>query len=130
MLKINNQSRMVYKCPITQKTSIKVEERFGTWGVISAYLTGNGLYALLESEDYGDETAFLLVKLPKFRNLYLVRKDSSGNFIDEIYYLRQKLVISETYDDIITALIDEDLINEENDGYLLTDEEINNMEDM
>lgn len=123
------KSGTIYKYPITKKTPIKVEGRYGTWGVVDAYLTGNGLYALLESEQYGDETASLLVKLPKSRNLYLVEEDSCGNVVDKIYYLRQRFEVSETYDDIVTALIDEDLIDKEEDGYMLSDEEINNMEE-
>ena len=127
MLKITN-SGVRYQCPITKKTSIKVEGRYGTWGVIDAYLTGNGLYALLESEDYGDETALLLVKLPKQHNFYLIEKDGYGYVVNEKYFLRQRMEIAETYDDIVTTLIDEDLIDDEDDGYLLTDEEIDNME--
>ena len=118
----------IYKCPITKETLIKVEGRYGTWGVIDAYLTGNGLYALLESNSYGDETTLLFVKLPKSRNLYLVEEDACGNFVSKTYYLRQRFEISETYDDIVTALIDADLIDKEDDGYLLSDEEINKME--
>ena len=48
--------------------------------------------------------------------------------ISKKYYLQSKFEIAETYDDIVTALIDEDLIDDEDDCDMLTDEEINNME--
>lgn len=125
MLK-TTKSGATYMCPITKKTSIKVEGRYGSWGVIDACLIGTELYALLESEQYGDEAALLLVKLPKKNDSYIVEKDSCGNDVNIKYYIRQQMEMAETYDDIVTALLDEDLIDNEDDCDMLTDEEINN----
>jgi hypothetical protein len=84
---------------------------------------------LLESEQYGDEAALLLVNLPTLNNYYIVKEDGYGNVISKKYYLQSKFEIAETYDDIVTALIDEDLIDDEDNCDMLTDEEINNMEE-
>ena len=122
------KSGVVYSYPITKKTSIKVEDRYGSWGIIDACAAGSHIYALLENEQYGDEALLLLVKLPTLNNSYIVKEDRYGNVISKKYYLQSKFEIAETYEDIVTALIDEDLIDDEDDCDMLTDEEINNME--
>lgn len=127
MLK-TTKSGVIYSYPINKKTPIKVEGRYGSWSVIDACLNGDGVYALLEHNEYGDETALLLVKMPKTNNCYLVREDCYGTQISKTYYLRSKFEIAETYDDIVTTLIDVSLVDDEDDCDMLTDEEINNME--
>ena len=127
MLK-TTKSGVTYSYPIHSATPIKVEGRYGIWYIIDACLNGDEIYTLLESEQYGDETALLLVKLPKTNNSYITREDHNGNVITKTYYLRSKFEIAETYDDIVTALIDEDLIDCEDDCDMLSDEEIDDME--
>lgn len=127
MLK-TTKSGVTYSYPIDKKTPIKVEDRYGSWGIIDACAVGSHIYALLESEQYGDEASLLLVKLPTLNNVYLIKEDRYGNMFSKRYYLQSKFEIAETYDDIVTALIDEDLIDNEDDCDMLTDEEINNME--
>lgn len=64
-----------------------------TWGAISDYDLGDiGFYLLLENEEYGDETCYLLVRVG----------EQNGSNVFE--------VISETYDDIETALEDASII--------------------
>lgn len=127
MLK-TTKSGVTYSYPIHSATPIKVEGRYGTWYIIDACLNGDSIYALLENEQYGDETALLLVKLPKTNNCYMVREDRYGNVITKTYYLRSKFEIAETYDDIIESMIDNDLIDDEDDCDMLSDEEIDDME--
>ena len=127
MLK-RTKSGVIYSYPINKKTSIKVEGRYGSWSIIDACLSGDNIYALLESNQYGDETALLLVKLPDTDNCYLVKEDRYGNVISKMYYLRSRFEIAETYDDIVTAMVDEDLIDGEDDCDMLLDAEIDNME--
>lgn len=127
MLK-TTKSGVTYSYPVTTKTPIKVEGRYGLWSIVDARVNDDAIYALLEHNEYGDETAYLLVKMPTKNNCYLVREDRYGTQISKTYYLRSKFEIAETYDDIVTALIDEDLIDDEDDCEMLLDAEIDNME--
>lgn len=63
------------------KQNMKIEGYSGKWSAIDSY----DKYYLMENDYYGDETCYLII-------------DNTNT------------VIAETYDDIKTALIDEDLI--------------------
>lgn len=64
---------------------IKIKGYTNTWSSITEQIVDDKTYYLMENEVYGDETCYLLV-------------DEDFN------------VIGETYDDIETALIDENIL--------------------
>lgn len=66
---------------INMKENLKIKGYTNTWYVIEETLVDNKLYYLLENEEWGDETCWLLT-------------DKDFN------------VICDTYDDIITTLND------------------------
>ena len=58
------ESGVVYSYPLDKRTDIKCEGYRGYYTIIDAAIYDGRVYALLEHNDYGDETAFLLVVLP------------------------------------------------------------------
>lgn len=92
---------------------VRIHDRIGTWYEIDRRYINNDLYLLLEHEQYGDEAAALLIKVPPIQKLQI--EDTRGGrhiFIPEEYE------IGETYDDIETALEDYNISykDEQNDA--------------
>lgn len=80
---------------IDQNKEYKVEGYYNNWSIINSYKN----YHLLENCVYGDETCYLVVDE---KTLNLNKK-----------YPTFMNVICETFDGILTALFDENLISEE-----------------
>ena len=80
---------------------IRIDGRIGTWYEIDRRYINNELYLLLEHEQYGDETAGLLIKVPPIQKLK-IEDTGSGRHI----FIPKEYEIGETYDNIETALED------------------------
>lgn len=76
--------------------NIKIEGRIGTWYEIDRIDVLNLTYILFESEYFGDESGCLVVEYTKERN-------SKGE-------IPEKYEICETFDDLETALEENDLL--------------------
>ena len=83
----------------------KIEGRYGTWYEIDDMKVGDDTYKLYESCDWGDETAAIVIKVPS--EPYAVKKLSSG---ERVFVIPKECEVCETFDDIKTALEDEDII--------------------
>ena len=119
-------NRKTYVVPITNKTPCKVEGRMGKWTIIDAARVGNDICVLLEHNTYGDETAFLLAQLPRAEVQWIAdHEDEWQEDRKGILRFEAKYELAETYDDIVTALIDEDLIDKASDCDVLSDEDLN-----
>lgn len=75
---------------------IVIEGRTGTWYEIDRRFIKNELYVLFESEQYGDETACVLCKIPPLQFLSVTSKGRIK--------IPERYEVYETYDDIETAL--------------------------
>ena len=89
---------------VQENINYKVNGYKNTWNVISTYRTLK-TYALLENTVYGDEACALLVEMEN--NVEDVEYTRNGETV--VIPTIQKVICS-TYDDIITTLIDEDII--------------------
>ncbi len=104
--KIINEYNKEYKMEnikIDLKADYKVRDYYNRWSIIDTY----GDYALLENNTYGDETCFLVVEMNKNNLVDKQYKTSTGEVIVLPTFLE---VVCETYDDIITALRDEEIL--------------------
>lgn len=119
---INGVTRIT---PITSKTNCKVESRLGLWTIIDAAVVRSNVYALLEHNTYGDDTDYILVHVPsKPKWLVLYERDWCTK-IKEVFYFPYEYEKGETNDDIVTALIDEGIISNESECEVLSDEDLN-----
>ena len=119
-------NRKTYVAPITNRTPCKVEGRVGKWSILDAARVGNDICVLLEHNTYGDETALLLMQLPKAEVKWIIDNEEGWKAERKgILHFGSKYEIAETYDDIVTALIDEDLIDRPSDCEVLSDEDLN-----
>lgn len=78
---------------------------YGTWYEIDDMKVGDNTYKLYESCDWGDEAAAVVIKVPS--EPYAVKKLSSG---ERVFVIPKECEICETFDDIQTALEDEEII--------------------
>ena len=85
--------------------NIKIEGRIGTWYEIDRRYINNELYVLFESEQYGDEAAAVLCKIPPIQCLTINAKGK--------IQIPERYEISETYDDIVTVLEENDIYDAE-----------------
>ena len=88
--------------------NIRIEGRVGTWYEIDRMYVNNELYILFEHEEYGDETANVLCKIPPIQKLLHVGKN------DRCVVIPSDYEICETYDDIKTTLGDYGIEEPEN----------------
>ena len=83
----------------------KIEGRVFTWYEIDRMQVANDTYVLFESCEYGDEAGAILVKLPS--KPLEIKTLVSG---EPVYVIPEDCEISETFDDIVTALEDEGIL--------------------
>ena len=83
----------------------KIEGRIFTWYEIDRMQVANDTYVLFESCEYGDEAGAILVKLPS--KPLEIKTLVSG---EPVYVIPEDCEISETFDDIVTALEDEGIL--------------------
>ena len=83
----------------------KIEGRLFTWYEIDRMQVANDTYVLFESCEYGDEAGAILVKLPS--KPLEIKTLVSG---EPVYVIPEDCEISETFDDIVTALEDEGIL--------------------
>lgn len=84
------------KQPRTNLDNIKIEGRIGTWYEIDRLTHDGETYVLFESEDFGDETEAIVIK-------YTDDRTRDGE-------IPKSYEICTTYDDIETALEDEEIL--------------------
>ena len=87
---------------IQENTSYKVKGYTNTWSVISSYRG----FVLLENEVWGDETCYLVVR----KNVKTPMKEYKKRNGEKIMLPTISAKTYETFDDIRTCLIDEDII--------------------
>ena len=116
-----------WEYPLDKKTNFKCEGYRGLYTIIDAATYRNEVYVLLEHNDYGDETPFLLAVLPcACLRWYVVEKMNGKQ--EKSFFVRERDILEDTYEPIDEA------IDEHYNGVKLediefwTDEEINNME--
>ena len=83
----------------------EIEGRYGTWYEIDKMKVGDDTYKLYESCDWGDEAGAIVVQLP---NAQLEIKTLVSG--EPVYVIPEDCEISETFDDIVTALEDEGIL--------------------
>lgn len=83
-------------------TEYKVKGYYNRWSIVDIYQD----YALLENCTYGDETCYLVVNLNQ-HPVTLPYKKRDGSYANLPTICE---VICETYDDIVTALEDANII--------------------
>ncbi len=83
----------------------KIEGRIFTWYEIDRMQVANDTYVLFESCEYGDEAGAILVKLPS--KPLEIKTLVSG---EPVYVIPEDCEISETFNDIVTALEDEGIL--------------------
>lgn len=83
----------------------EIEGRYGTWYEIDKMKVGDDTYKLYESCDWGDEAGAIVVQLPKAP--LEIKRLSTGELV---YVIPEDCEISETFDDIVTALEDEGIL--------------------
>jgi hypothetical protein len=109
---------------INTETPVKVEGHIGTWTVIEALLYNGTCYALLEHNTYGDETAYLIVRIKD--EFWLVNQCGNRSF-----YIHSSRVVGSTFDGLLEGLWDYDIMLEHDekssDKFFFTREEINNI---
>lgn len=82
--------------PNTELDNIKIEGRIGTWYEIDRLTHNEETYVLFESEDFGDEAEAVIIK-------YTDDRTRDGE-------IPKNYEICTTYDDIETALEDEEIL--------------------
>ena len=111
--------------PITSKTECTLEGRIGLWTIIDAAVVRANVYVLLEHNTYGDETSLVLAKIPsKPKWLVLYERDWVTK-MKEVFYFPSEYERGTTYDDIVTALFDEDIIQNKEECVIISDEDLN-----
>lgn len=107
---------------INKKTTFRIEgeNEHSTkfYSIIDAATVGDSTYCLLESNMYGEDD-MVVVKLPK-NLLWLVQENKEEVKV----FIPHKYIICSACNDIITELTDNDIIMDDFDAELWSDEEI------
>ena len=117
-----------WEYPLDMKSNFKCEGYSGFYTIIDAATYENEVYVLLEHNDYGDETPFLLTVLPcACLRWYVVEKMNGKQ--EKSFFIRESDILNEGWDSIEHLIIDAYNVKPElSDIEFWTDEEINNME--
>lgn len=127
MKKIISENK-IYTFPADFRTNFRVEGR-GMYTIIDALVYKNKVYALLESNKYGEED-MLVIKLPSVNKLKFIctREETSFSFY-AIFIPEFDIVVESTYNNIVISLEDEGIVVDK-DYMLFSDEEINNIQEV
>lgn len=95
-----------HNCVNTLKSekNIKLANYYGCWSVIDDYRG----FVLLEHNEYGDETCYLVVKASDFEWKEFIKKSTGEKVL--LPYFSDKCSVYETYDDIVTCLEDYEVL--------------------
>ena len=115
----------------TSKTYIKVEGHRGYFHILDVATVGDDIYVLLEHNVYGDEANLLVITLPTSAWPLIISRSNGveinvglGETARYAIFIPENLILAETYDDIITTLQDNDIVDESHAAILWSDEEI------
>jgi hypothetical protein len=122
------ESGVTWNYPLDKKSNIKCEGHRGFWTILDAATYHNEVYVLLEHNDYGDETPFLLAILPcACLRWYVVEKMNDKQ--EKSFFIREKDILEEGWDSIEHLIIDAYNGKPElGDIKFWTDEEINTIQ--
>lgn len=86
-----------------QKNVYRISEYTGRWGIIDKVKVNDVTYFLMENNIYGDETCYVVVTNESIGMEYIKSRDE--------YLPKFNIVVCETYDGLLQALLDEDIID-------------------
>lgn len=86
-----------------QKNVYRISGYTGRWGIIDKVKVNDVTYFLMENNIYGDETCYVVVTNESMGMGYIKSCDE--------YLPKFNIVVCETYDGLLQALLDEDIID-------------------
>lgn len=84
--------------------NVKIEGRTNLWSEIDCYNTDDEIYCLMENDTWGDEAGYIAIKLAEEFHYETLNNGK------KVIFIPASCEICETWDDIETALRDEDII--------------------